>query len=65
MDQLWLADVDTRAYYPKLIGFVHTWERYLAGGGMEKNRGERQKAQQTLGFQTPTGGDSPCKPSLD
>jgi hypothetical protein len=29
-EHLWLADYDTRDYYPKLIGFVSTWERYLA-----------------------------------
>jgi uncharacterized protein Usg len=30
-DHLWLADFDTRDYYPQLIGFVSTWERYLEG----------------------------------
>jgi len=29
-DNLWLADLDTRAHYQKLIEFVELWDRWLA-----------------------------------
>jgi len=30
-DNMWLADPETQAYFPKLLEFVEIWERWLAG----------------------------------